>query len=95
MLLSRMTICYTSVRWLRRVPLRSDFRPLVIIQMGFTMVATILLSLVVGLWLDERFGTSPWGVLVAMVVGATAGSIAIYRLISGVLRDLGNGRRRE
>jgi len=56
--------------------------------LGFIMVSSILLSLAAGLWLDSRFGTSPWGLLVAMLIGVAAGTVGVARLISRVIDDM-------
>ncbi len=71
-----------------------DFRPLVIMQLGLTMVSSILLSLALGLWLDSRFGTAPWGILVALLIGTSAGFVGVYRLIARALDEAGRGERR-
>lgn len=68
--------------------MRGDFRPLVLLQLGFIMVSSILLSLAAGLWFDGRFGTSPWGLLVAMLIGVAAGTVGVARLISQVIDDM-------
>ncbi len=70
-----------------------DFRPLVIMQLGLIMVSSILLSLAVGLWLDSRFGTAPWGILLALLIGTSAGFLGVYRLISRVLAEIGRDNR--
>jgi F0F1-type ATP synthase assembly protein I len=73
---------------------RNKFRPLILMQLGLIMVSSILLSLAVGLWIDNWFGISPFGLLVAMLVGVSAGSLAVYRLVSSVLDELGGGKRK-
>lgn len=73
--------------------MRRDFRPLVIMQLGFIMVSSILLSLGIGLWVDSRFGTAPWGTLIAMIFGTSAGFVGVYRLISGILEGMGRDKR--
>jgi ATP synthase protein I len=50
-------------------------------QLGVTVVLSILLGLVIGLWIDAHFGTRPWGTLILSLVGILAGSVAVYRLI--------------
>jgi F0F1-type ATP synthase assembly protein I len=71
-----------------------DFRPLVLMQLGFTMVGSIVLSLVLGLWFDSHFGTSPWGLLAAMVLGVLAGTIGVARLVSQAIDESTRDRRR-
>lgn len=66
-----------------------EFRPLVLIQLGLIMVSSLLLSLLLGLWIDSRLNTQPWATLFFMLVGVAAGSVGVYRLITSVLEDLG------
>jgi F0F1-type ATP synthase assembly protein I len=49
---------------------------LVTIQVGCSTLLIILAAIFVGLWLDERFGTSPW-----LTVGFAIGSIPITFLV--------------
>jgi ATP synthase protein I len=46
---------------------------------GLQFAASILLFLYAGQWLDRRFGTAPWGVLVGVLVGASAAFYSMYR----------------
>lgn len=64
-------------------------RPLVLIQLGLIMVSSLLLSLLLGLWIDSRLNTQPWATLFFTLVGVAAGSVGVYRLITSVLEDLG------
>lgn len=60
-----------------------DWGPLALIsQLGLTMVGSILLGLVLGLWIDSHFGTGPWATLILSLIGIAAGSFGVYRLIS-------------
>jgi len=57
--------------------------PLALItQLGLTMVGSIILGLVLGLWIDSRFGTKPWGTLVLSLLGIILGSIIVFRLVA-------------
>lgn len=51
------------------------------------MVVSILLGLAVGLWIDNRFGTSPFGALIFIGLGILVGSIQIYRLVETVMEE--------
>jgi F0F1-type ATP synthase assembly protein I len=62
-------------------------------QLGLTVVSSILLSLAAGLWIDNQFGTSPWATLVAMLLGAAAAFYGVYRLIMRVFADIDRDRR--
>ena len=50
--------------------------------MGFEFFAGLLACVAVGMWLDSRFGWSPWGVLVGSGVGLIA---SMFNLIRGGL----------
>ncbi|MHB1414509.1 MAG: AtpZ/AtpI family protein [Chloroflexota bacterium] len=65
-----------------------EFRPLILLQLGFIVVSSILLSLFLGLWVDDRFGTAPWGVLAGIVVGVLAGTVGVVRLVAKVIKEV-------
>jgi ATP synthase protein I len=45
----------------------------VLSTVGLTMVAATLIGLFLGLWLDRKFGTSPWLTAVFFLLGIFAG----------------------
>ena len=45
---------------------------------GVQFALTILVFVFAGVWLDKRFGTSPWLVLVGVVIGAGGGFYSMY-----------------
>jgi F0F1-type ATP synthase assembly protein I len=53
-----------------------------ITQLGLTIVLSILLGLVLGLWVDAHFGTKPWATLILSLLGIVAGSFGVYRLVA-------------
>ena len=53
--------------------------PLRLVGLGAEMVAPLILGVIVGRWLDHRFGTEPWMLLVLTVLGAVAGLINLVR----------------
>jgi len=68
--------------------MRRDWGPLALIsQLGVTIVASILLGLLVGLWIDAHFGTRPWATLVFSLLGIAAGTIGVYRLIARSIEE--------
>lgn len=68
--------------------MRRGWGPVALItQLGVTMVGSILLGLVLGLWIDAHFGTGPWATLILSLIGIAAGSIAVYRLIAASIEE--------
>jgi len=47
-------------------------------SMGITMVASTFIGLLIGIYLDKRFGTKPWLTLILLVLGIAAGFRNIY-----------------
>ena len=47
---------------------------------GFLMAATILLGYYVGHFLDQRFGTDPWLMILFLLVGVAFGFIQFFRM---------------
>lgn len=50
---------------------------------GLQLGATFVLFALLGKWLDEKLGTSPWLILVMVFVGAAAGFTSVYRRVIG------------
>jgi ATP synthase protein I len=70
--------------------------PLALIsQLGVTVVGSILLGLVLGLWVDAHFGTRPWGTLTLSLLGILAGSYGVYRLITTSIEQAVAARNSE
>lgn len=44
--------------------------------------ASVLLGLYGGRFLDGRFDTAPWLMLVGLLLGLAAGSMSVYKLVS-------------
>lgn len=76
--------------------MRRDWGPLALVsQLGLTMVGSILLGLVVGLWIDAHFGTRPWGTLALSLLGIVVGTVGVYRLVTTSIQEVGDVRRSE
>jgi F0F1-type ATP synthase assembly protein I len=70
---------------LRRTRLRATGMAL---QLGSTVVGSLLVFLGGGIWLDRRLGTSPWFLLIGLLVAFVAIGYALYELAT-----IGTGRR--
>lgn len=53
--------------------------PLRFVGIGVEFVAPVIVGVFGGRWLDRRFGTEPWLLLVLTVLGAVAGMINLVR----------------
>ena len=42
-------------------------------SLGFSVALSIFIGLGLGLYLDRKFGTAPWGMLVCLILGILAG----------------------
>jgi len=51
------------------------------------MVAATFVGAGIGWWLDNRFGTSPWLLVVFFLLGSGAGMLMVYRRFKTNLED--------
>src|SRR5689334_25154891 len=49
---------------------------------GLQFALTILVFVFAGVWLDKRFGTSPWLLLIFVCLGAAGGFYSMYRRVT-------------
>ena len=56
--------------------------------LGLQMMMGVLLGVLIGWWLDRRYGWSPWGTLIGSMLGLAGG---MYLLIKETMT--GNGRK--
>lgn len=56
------------------------------VGLGVEFVAAILGMALVGYWVDRRFDTAPWGLLVALAVGLIGGMYNFLRTALGAAR---------
>lgn len=45
-----------------------------------TAVAQMVVPILLGVWLDSRYGWSPWGLVVGTLVGVVGGFLSLVRL---------------
>lgn len=53
---------------------------------GVDLACVLLVCVLLGHYIDGRWGTSPWGLLVGILVGLVGGAASAYRLIMRVFR---------
>lgn len=73
----------------RRRPPRPDgwYGALRYLGVGLTMAASVAGGLLLGVWLDGRFGTAPWLAMTFLVIGAAAGFRELYRVLRAWQRE--------
>jgi len=57
-------------------------------EIGISLLVTTLVGVLVGYWADGQLGTLPIFVIVGFLVGAGAGTVMIYRLVSKFLKSI-------
>jgi len=65
--------------WLRKAGVASSI-PLV-------LVVSIAIGWALGSWLDRKFGTSPWLMLVFTLLGVAAGFIEMVRIAQQLMKE--------
>lgn len=71
----------------------SDVRNVRFVRIGTDFLATVLAGLGLGWFVDDQFGTAPWG-LIGLVVAGFA--VACYELVIAVARtSSGEGQSKE
>jgi len=53
---------------------------------GTFMVGSVIAGLLIGLWVDKKFGTDPLGKAIGVILGGTAGTIELVRILLRVSR---------
>jgi F0F1-type ATP synthase assembly protein I len=53
--------------------------------MGMELVGTIVVACLLGYWIDQRFGTDGWGLIVLSVIGIVGG---VYNLIRHAVHEM-------
>jgi F0F1-type ATP synthase assembly protein I len=53
---------------------------------GTFMVGSVLAGLIIGWWLDKKFGIDPIGKAIGVILGGTAGTIELVRMLLRVSR---------
>ncbi len=61
--------------------MRGWMTALQLVGIGWLIVVSIALGFFAGLWLDNLLHTSPWIMLLGLLVGVAAAFVGVYRLI--------------
>lgn len=56
-------------------------------QVAFIMMTPILLGILGGNWVDEKFDTSPWILIVGVVIGVSSAFLNLYKFVMKVAKD--------
>lgn len=63
--------------------------------LGVIFAATIVLSTLLGSWVDTRLGTTPWGVMLGVFGGFALSLLWVYRRLVVEPRERAGRERRE
>ena len=61
-----------------------------LIGVGWFIGISILLGVLGGLWLDNRFGTKPLFVLVGLVFGLVVAGYGVYQMLLPLIKEKNN-----
>ena len=59
----------------------------VLAALGFEFVAFTLVGVYAGIWLDERFDTEPFGLILCLILALTAAGIHIMKISQRFIVD--------
>ena len=57
-----------------------------LMTVGTTLVACIVVGYLLGSVLDRKLGTSPWMVVVGVMLGTAAGFVGLFRMVARNLK---------
>ena len=55
--------------------------------LGIQLAIAVVVFYLIGHWLDERYGTSPWLGLVGLFLGSLGGFIKFFKTVSDLSKD--------
>lgn len=61
-----------------------------LLGVGFFVSVSIMLGVLGGRWLDERWGTSPVLTLVGLFIGLVMAFLGVYEMLLPLIRNVGN-----
>lgn len=65
------------------------------LNLSWTMLFSLLIPLLVGIWLDKRYGTSPLFILVGAGLGVLAATVGVARVAIRTFRPIVEEADRE
>ena len=69
-------------------PRRPDFRRLAeLSSLGLVLPSSIAIGLFFGYFLDRRLGTSPWLLLVFLILGIASGLLSLFRALKKYMKE--------
>jgi len=63
------------------------------LTLGFQLAAAVVVFLMIGVWLDDRWNTSPWLKLAGLFLGTAGGFIKFFTTVSRLGKE--EGKKRE
>jgi F0F1-type ATP synthase assembly protein I len=57
---------------------------------GLELAGAIAGLSLVGYWIDQKYGTSPWGILVGVLIGIVGGLYNLIKESMAAMREAGN-----
>jgi len=61
-----------------------------LIGVGWFIGVSILVGVLGGLWLDDRFGTRPLFVIIGLVLGLIVAGYGVYQMLLPLIKDKNN-----
>lgn len=62
---------------------------------GAVMAACILIGYFIGRYLDAKFGTAPWLLIVSLLMSMTAGFLEVYKIVKKVMKETANNDKKS
>lgn len=59
------------------------------------MAACILIGYFIGRYLDAKFGTAPWLLIVSLLMSMTAGFLEVYKIVKKVMKETANNDKKS
>lgn len=66
-----------------------------LLGMGWSIAAWLVLGVLAGHWADGRFGIGPWGTLAGAATGITGAGVAVWRAVRGLESGPGKGTEED